>query len=75
MRFGSDNRIWFIFSLHIKSEMREITKKTIFQCIIEVIVRGTVKGRMSECNKVSVEEQGEAEQDRAPWLQRLLGEQ
>ena len=55
MRFCSYNGVGFVLAPQVDGEMREITKKTIFHCIIERIIRGTVKGRVSECNEVRME--------------------
>ena len=54
MRFGGDNRIWFIFSPHVEGEMREILKKTILKCIIEDMIGRTIEGGISKCHKVGV---------------------
>ena len=55
MRFCSYNGVGFVLVPHVDGEMRKIAKKTVFHCIIERIIRGTVKGRVSECSKVCME--------------------
>ena len=43
MGFRSYYRVWFIFSPHIKGEVRESAKKTMLECIIEGVIGRTVE--------------------------------